>query len=786
VKDIIFHGKFIRRLLMSNSGWGILILTMLIVFIAGCSAGDGPALPGLGNPALTDIKENDRGGTMCLGLWQVVIDKADRSIDAVKLREPEGALNVLGFMEPPALETLKIDFGTLIIDSLEKKVRVDVILQHPLNTGKGVFNGFDVRGIVFGPDVLNADGFTRWFNPSEFDGLPFGYADGLLGAPDSYANYPGLFNGFKYFASGLGFKDKVSDFLSVTQNIANRGAFLEGDTVARRYELSWAKTSPPVNFLVFNYAVYANYEFPEGSPPHGLDDFSKSANSVEAVFTRVTEMDNNLFYNPGAGYGGGEIALEIEVFDWQGVEDSYIVSIKSAKPDLIEETSAVFEYTTGPYSAVFTVYAAGHPDSLDDIELQITCTDGETYGAHYFLGQMDNTHLLYYTPIEIKFRYMIAVTEVQPGLVLAGSGNLPEPLPITDIKDFCVLAAGTSEEGVYYFGHVTPNPGDAQGEAIYKFPLDYSGPGTVYYDIWNPFPGGYLDSDLWGNETDLAYIDMADIGSGIFVSKSTAVSGIPPFLHRDWAWWFNDVPMLQNGCASPPDTAEILKWVDVSADYKTGTSACIYAIAITDELTEGTYPPPVETKVGFMTLRSPYTYPGTSLSYNYEMFERDIVGNVDGEVDDDYTTRLGVDGDPHGVAHPGTSKTVVYILESDPTPDIEVFELDKFYEVDSSRTYPITTIHGFSDPPTTPVDIECFPAYTLGFSDEWNWVAVLEDNGDGTWQVSLWEQNGAFVDRGDPMEGTPLNLDIDGAAGQIHVWFEVGSVMEWAKLEYIQ
>ena len=53
--------------------------------------------------------------------------------------------------------------------------------------------------------LLNPDGYSRWWNPAEFpnNGTIFGYNDGLLGAPDSYADYNNTLNGYKYFCDDL-------------------------------------------------------------------------------------------------------------------------------------------------------------------------------------------------------------------------------------------------------------------------------------------------------------------------------------------------------------------------------------------------------------------------------------------------------------------------------------------------------------------------------------------------------------------------------------------------------
>jgi hypothetical protein len=182
------------------------------------------------------------GSTACFGLWNIVIDKATGSVDVTEIRNGNKIINVLGFMEPPPFVNLNIDWGTLVIDPPTNTIAVDVIFTHPF-VGLDEFTGFDVRGVVFGPEVTNCDGLTVIPSPEYFTGEPFGYMDGALGAPDSYANYHGL-AGYKYFADGLGVNDDLATFFSNTANLDNRGKFGAGEINDRDYLLDWTDTIP--------------------------------------------------------------------------------------------------------------------------------------------------------------------------------------------------------------------------------------------------------------------------------------------------------------------------------------------------------------------------------------------------------------------------------------------------------------------------------------------------------------------------------------------------------------
>jgi len=367
---------------------------MLLVFflgllgvVIGCSGSSGgPTIP---EPDKSSNKTD--AGTLCLGAWQVAVNKETGELNVYQARGSDLALNVLSFMEPPPLENLSINFSTLVLD--DPFLEVDVIFTHPI--ADPVFTGFDVRGVVFGPDVLNADGYTPYMRPDDFTSVPFGYKDGLLGAPDSYANYSNELNGYKYFADGLGKDDSVVTFFSSESNLANRGKFANGSKNTRHYVMSWEGKPAPLNFLVFNYAVYANYDWPTGEPPITLDDFAITANSQEAFCFKASIGENTLYYSGGTG--GGAVTLNAELWDWQGFDD-YDVTMEAGS---VFGGSPIHHDTTSPGSTsksqVFTFTAVpGTPTSADNITATITATDkSATFGSSWFMHLFPEGNSLY-------------------------------------------------------------------------------------------------------------------------------------------------------------------------------------------------------------------------------------------------------------------------------------------------------------------------------------------------------------------------------------------------------
>jgi hypothetical protein len=228
--------------------------------------------------------------------------------------------------------------------------------------------------------------------PEYFEGQPFGYINGLLGVSNSIANFNEDIYGYKYFCDGLGLDDDLPAFFSKPANLAKRGVFSEGAALKRHYQLEWGGTG--YSILVFNYAVYANYDWPVGTPPIELNDFPiTTANSQEAFCTKITEIDNNLYYATGGG--GGTISLEVEAWDWQGnIQD---VTMETAETGVIPKTPGVLDGpgTTGySYKYSFTDIP-GNPTAAGDLDIIVTVIDPLTFGGSWFLGLLGTSNPLY-------------------------------------------------------------------------------------------------------------------------------------------------------------------------------------------------------------------------------------------------------------------------------------------------------------------------------------------------------------------------------------------------------
>jgi len=298
----------------------IVIALVIVLSILGCSSGtDMPSTP--------DVMLPEHSGEMSnralLGFWQGIIDPDGETIDFVKMRETSLHLNALVFLESPPLVNVTLDSLEFNGDVIE----ADIGLRHPF-TGLDQFTGFDVCGLFISNGsvnsfadtdlvmsgegetrLLNPDGYSRWWNPSEFpvnDGTIFSYNDGLLGTPDSIADFNNTLNGYKYFCDDL--DDPNDPMTDVTQ--AKRGLFSAGQKNVRHYTIKLGTSG-----LIFNYAIDACWQFPKGSSPWTVpDDFGPNANRPEAWNISVTEVTNTL-WNDGNEMGGN-LTLSIDVYDW--------------------------------------------------------------------------------------------------------------------------------------------------------------------------------------------------------------------------------------------------------------------------------------------------------------------------------------------------------------------------------------------------------------------------------------------------------------------------------------
>jgi len=496
---------------MRNISVCVFILTFLLLGL-GCSGSkQNPTIPGLqditqpsgdgrqgvdvtndgSNDELLDMTDRSnpfdwiplQGPHGLWGFWQIMIDKENNIVEIVPLRTSNLHLNAVKFLEPGGEPGMLQIVGGLNWNVDKTILDVDVQITHPFPTFPQ-FSGFDVKGILIpraefsgfsdatiltsGPDdlrILNADGYTRWWNPEEFIGNDiFSYRDGALGMKDSKWDFKSILNGFKYFADTLNEADPV-----ITQDIAMRGVFAAGSTNKRHYTI--AVPQFPAD-LIFNYAVDASWAPPLVKPPDIPDDFPPEANESEPWAIVPQETLNTLFYDETISEQGGELILQVAVYDWQNPGEAPAGSIERVVgewPGLFDMTEAAFISNEGDYSLWELILApqVGALSSTNDVEYLIWAesTDGGGYG-----GKLDPS-----VPLISAARFMASVSNEEPnvGPQIQGSivGNASPGL-VTE--QYTLNATDPNGDPLSYNWTCVPNIVDDPGNGDGTIDIDWA------------------------------------------------------------------------------------------------------------------------------------------------------------------------------------------------------------------------------------------------------------------------------------------------------------------------
>jgi len=243
-------------------------------------------------------------------MWWIYMDPEKDEWEIQPAREVTIHANIRRFLEDglPCSDCLKI---VGISPGPENTKYVQIKISHPWDENT-TFTGFDVRGIAMwngsefwpvsglltqnpsGSDayVLNADGYTTIFNPTNFppgSSAPiFTYTQGKF-ATSTFPN--STLNPYLDYYIG-----------------EERHFFPPGESVVRTWQIRMP-SSPP---FVLGYAVDASWEPPNPKPPVNVpDDFPISANRAEPYKLQVYQPA------PLEPDPGSETTLEISIWDWQ-------------------------------------------------------------------------------------------------------------------------------------------------------------------------------------------------------------------------------------------------------------------------------------------------------------------------------------------------------------------------------------------------------------------------------------------------------------------------------------
>ncbi len=347
--------------------WVVLLALLLI----GCGKSHGPIASGVDEDDMSATtprsSHSGAGNRVVWGLWKISIS-ADRStIDVVPDRTGGMHFNIVQLLEyHPCATCLKFSNVKLFPNG---DLSVDLTVIHPF-PGLLQYTGFDLRGVIIsgagynfpvsgrsiarGDDilrVLNADGYTHLFNPTDFPPT----------TPPILGYIPGK------MSPGGDLSATLNPFFAYEQD-QPRCMFLPG-TVSTRTILVHIPDGP----LEFGYAVDVSWFPADGEVTDPENDFPAEANAMEAYKISVEVGEEPC---PVAR----DEEVRVEVFDHQGLET--IDSVTVEVPDLFTgEVELVYTETTAEGSFVFTgTISNEHATSKGPHPLLVRVTGTETDG----------------------------------------------------------------------------------------------------------------------------------------------------------------------------------------------------------------------------------------------------------------------------------------------------------------------------------------------------------------------------------------------------------------------
>jgi len=840
--------------------WTLLlaVVALGVLLAMGCSGGgESPMSPNM-EPGITSGTEYHGTQNQVLwGYYDLYFDFANQTVEAVPNRDVMFTANVVQFLNGnPA--NLGFDIIGTPVDPDFIDVDIDVSISHPF-PGIHQYDGYDVRGIFMGigsmnmdygdgliyPDLAvdqamydfdlteddiheglvgNPDGYTRWWNASEFTAPgPLGYIQGKLATPGYQGELSATLNPYKYYADGLGVEDDLWTWLEA--NGDSNGLFEAGSTNTRNYYLRF----PTATGVTYGYAVTATW----GEPSAEDDPAEFVENAVEAVACSVDVTDNIYFVSESDN--GGDFIADVMLYGWEyqpstiyiettvnssavmfdaeavatGGGENYSTYSVDFTPDNIvglegNEYWVIAEYGDFDYTcdypapvpdatlAAFFRYdltvleappcdgpivtdmvpatatqdsvlddATINGDEFDDgvnlsasltngtdtvIGTDVTFVDVNTLTADF---DLTGAPLGFYDLKVTKgtcptVTTLISAFEIieSAGPMLKDSGDLPDPLPTSDIVDLSVV--GTTAfgyDGVYY--HYATS---TTSYYIYSYPLDYSADGTQHVMLVDPFFGDI--NGLLGGPNYPEQIEVVASGPVVFTSSFTGPmswGGYPGFAP---VWWCGTDGLLDNGYVYFN-----MEFHDLEKGF--GATSRLWGYW-------GNNPTGVDGAQYY--LDAPYGAFDYSSYTGY--YPADHTGSVDGQVSDNEALKYTVDDNPEGLNSP--FNIIHYYMEGPP----DEYGVEIMSNI-SNMAFP-TSLYTIDDDEFTgdPVDISCAEVYGDLGSAAGNWLCILEDNGDSTWNLAVYEQDGTFIGRAGPYDGDPWHVDVDMVNDEPHVWYD--------------
>ena len=295
------------------------VLSVIIAIAVGCSGSD-PIAPSASSPSHSTSRSQSPNRAI-ISVGQVMISADRTSVEMIPARTADLHLNVVKLLEGKACDDC-LKLGDFFITSNDRLI-IELTLTHPYH-GMLKFSGFDVRAIVITPcdynfpvaghaiswdgdhmRLLNPDGYTNAFNPTEFP------ADSDVVPALKYI--PGS------FATGGDLTATLNPYIAFKRD-AERRNFAPGQTETNKFVLQLVPGE-----LEFGYIVDACWA-PVDGDIGSIDDFPPEANCLEAY---------QMYTRQGAGLtdeAGSYAPVQVELWDHQGIDSVSTVILEA--PDL--------------------------------------------------------------------------------------------------------------------------------------------------------------------------------------------------------------------------------------------------------------------------------------------------------------------------------------------------------------------------------------------------------------------------------------------------------------------
>jgi len=320
-----------------------LTLAVVLTVTVGCAGNNpGPVIPetAIQTTGTASTQAGQTSNRYTLGLWGVSVDDTHTSVEVIPLRAAEFHLNATKLLEGGmCVDCLQI--GNLQVIAPDE-IWLDLTIRHPVEENL-TFTGFDPRAIFISagnylfpeserlvstgddlPRLLNPDGFTALFNPTQFP------TDSSLPAILKY--WPGQ------YATGGDLTATLNPFLAYAIDQPRR-MFTPGAEEARTVKLQL-----PSGGIQFGYAVDVSWVDPGFPVTDPENDFPDEANVIEP-YQVSTHLCDVLTPEPG-----NTTCLTVNVWSHQQAASIGPVSLEA--PELFSGTVNL-TYITEPEPGLF-------------------------------------------------------------------------------------------------------------------------------------------------------------------------------------------------------------------------------------------------------------------------------------------------------------------------------------------------------------------------------------------------------------------------------------------------